>query len=998
MARKFHKIEAYHGGLNTKSDARDIQDTQLSEAKGISIDDIGKITIGGGFSDVTIGGTNKPIASESGYGLFRFSSDYHKDWDGDPSTGTRTDYLLGFRHTDNKLYWSPGGGDWDSPTHLNTSLNFLDLSDNESPKVIYYSVDGAVRACDASFGAANTPAWIGAIDRTLFPSPGTATAKKGWYKQNQELASPTAGNLSKSAPDDAAALGDDRIWWHIRNLKDDTESIGSNSQLFNSSSAFTMYDSSGNVRQHDERETNGFDGATYYRRFGWQLGTNSSVISSDVADVRHYWESPAFTAPSTNIATGKSIYIALRTEDNSNREQWLGTHSLAIADDVVAQIKFTNARIYMYDTNSKYYYWELDMSPIMEANVGEWVVMELPFDKITRKSDYTQTSLSPVKFRFQADMSLEFTGSGGLSTEGGPDDSIAVIHCSDLRIGDSDKVGSSGAQGNKKFAYSFVYDDNEDAESLLYSFPDAIALHPNDWGYKIGINTYTEVINNARITGGNLYMIDEDIPYRVAELNFMKGLKGSWESEFPADKLGSSIDAFTTFSSTCNKSNIIETTGLPLLESYEALNGFKPTVDTIAAKYKTAVVLNRKVYIGNIEQDSKVYGDRMIKSVTNSFDCFPSKGREIDVAINDGDEIVKLETYADRILQFKKNVMYLINATKSAEFLEDTFVGMGVANQAAVCKTDFGVAWVNENGCYLYDGQKVNNLTEPSIHSDDWSAHIISDSQIFYYPNKRKLFVTGSDVGSGSNRDLYEYCLTTQGWTRLQGKLGTQTFSNFILDNNEVKYLDANGVIRKWDDTSVNDPNVLIKTADIDFGNPGTLKRIYKIFVTWKSTNDAGDAAADSNMTVTYGVDGESTQTKILKFYRTSSMSGTLVNNSKNITVTSTANIHAGMSVTGSSIPEGATVESVTNSTVFVLSVTQTDWAGTETLTISGDTTSGSLAIPSGVNWETTELKPNTTSEAKSVRSIQLKFQSDGTTPKTFEINDITIVYRERMV
>ena len=27
------------------------------------------------------------------------------------------------------------------------------------------------------------------------------------------------------------------------------------------------------------------------------------------------------------------------------------------------------------------------MSPIMEANVGEWVVMELPFDKITRKSD-----------------------------------------------------------------------------------------------------------------------------------------------------------------------------------------------------------------------------------------------------------------------------------------------------------------------------------------------------------------------------------------------------------------------------------------------------------------------------------------------------------------------------------------------------------------------------------------------------------------------------------
>ena len=28
------------------------------------------------------------------------------------------------------------------------------------------------------------------------------------------------------------------------------------------------------------------------------------------------------------------------------------------------------------------------------------------------------------------------------------------------------------------------------------------------------------------------------------------------------------------------------------------------------------------------------------------------------------------------------------------------------------CKTDFGIAWVNDLGCYLYDGRQVINLIE----------------------------------------------------------------------------------------------------------------------------------------------------------------------------------------------------------------------------------------------------------------------------------------------
>ena len=934
MPRKFHKVDSYHGGLNTKSDARDILDNQLSEAKDVSVDDIGRITNAGSLTTITNSASTKPEVSTNirGYGLFRFSSDFHKDWDGDPAP-TRTDYILAYREADQKLYWSPDGGDWETPTHLNTSVDFLDLQSDESPKLFFYSVDGAIRASDATFAAGNDPVWIGALNRTLY-TDGVTVDKKGWYKEDQALSSPTSGEMKLVAPTNAAALSDDRIWWHGRNLRDDTEEIGTSSQLFSSSSAFTMTDSSGNVRQHDERYAGGFDGSTYYRRFGWQLGTDSSPVTSDQADIRHEWTSPSFTSPSDNLVSGKSYYIAVRTEDKENRDMWLGTHTLAIADSVVCQIKFTNARITIKNSSNQTFYWEVDITPILEANYGEWVVLELPYDEITGKSNTAVTSMTPTGFTFRADLSLQFTGSGGLSTEGGPDDSYSVLHVSDLRVGDSDKVGSSGAKGIKDFAYSFIYDENQDAESLLYSFPSSIALHPNDWGYKIGINAYIKSITNNRITGSNLYMIDEDVPYRVSELDFLKGLKGAWEPDFPADKLGSTIDAFATFSSTCNKSNLIETTGLPLLESFDALNGFKSTVDTISAKYKTAVVLNRKVYIGNIEQDGKVYGDRMIKSVTNSFDCFPSAGREIDVAINDGDDIIHLNTYADRILQFKRNTMYLINATKSTEFLEDTFVGMGITHPGAASKTDFGVAWANENGCYLYDGQKVTNLTEGSIKPSEWADHIMPNSQTFYLPNKRKLFVTGSWVNDSGNsyRDLYEYCLTTQGWTRHQQKLNFATYSNFILDNNVVKVLDSSGNLLQWDDSESSTANLLIKTKDIDFGNPGTLKRIYKVILTWKSPNDAVDAAADSNVTITYGTNGESAQTKNLEYG---------------------ANV-------GSPPPMG------------------------------------DLGTPTGTDWNVTTLKPNVSSEANSIRSIQLKIAANGTVPKNFQINDMTIVYRER--
>jgi hypothetical protein len=925
MPRKPFQIQAFHGGLNTKSDNRDISESQLANAVDISIDDLGMVTNAGIFTDMSVGGLTKPaiLASSEGYGLFRFSSDYDDDYNG-TATPVRTDYLLSWNDGDAKFYWSPDGANWASPGNLDSSTLWADAG-AEVAKPTYYKVDGAIRISDTAFNAGNVSLWMGAINRTCFTS-GATQDKKGWFLSKQELIGPSSGVLSKSVPADLAAIGNNRIYWQVRNIKEDATLITD----FSESSGWRHSDvwgSGDNNGQVSSRQANGYDGASYFHRHGWRLQQEDN----DDILLAYQYESPVFTN-GTSITSGDAFYIAVRVEDIDNKNMWNGTHAKVSSADQSYAIEFSNPYIQFADntmniTSRNWIRWKIDLFALQDVNPGEWVIIEVLYDDYD-SAQTGVTSITPTVVTFGCDHQIQLTGDGSVSTNSTmTDTAYSVIHMSDLRFGDPEKTGTSGAKGIKNFAYSFLYDENDMSESLLYTFSDPLNLHPNSYGYKVGITAHIDkaILTNVndRLTGANLYIIDEDVPYRVAQLDFLKGLKGAWEMEYASDKLGSTTNSFAAQFTTGNKSNTVTTTGLPLLESYEALHGFKASVNSITAKYKTAVVLNRKVYIGNIEQNGTVYGDRMIKSVTNSFDVFPSEGREIDVAINDGDDIIKLETYADRILQFKRNSMFLINATSASEYLEDTFIGKGVVHPGAVCKTDFGIAWVNENGCYIYDGRNVSNLTESLIKESEWNNHINSNSQIFYEPKKRKIFVNGDWTGSStSTNDLYEYSLQTKGWTKLDNKAPTIK-SNFIYDiDNIVKCVDGSGDVFKWDDSESTSASYQLVTRDIDFGTPGQDKRIYKVYVTYRCSND-------TNVNVLYDVNGKTTLDKVFK---------------------------------------------------------------------TGDNYAESNLQGTGSQWAKAILIPNVSTECNKVRSFQLKFIANGTVPSNFSINDITIVYRERML
>ena len=294
----------------------------------------------------------------------------------------------------------------------------------------------------------------------------------------------------------------------------------------------------------------------------------------------------------------------------------------------------------------------------------------------------------------------------------------------------------------------------------------------------------------------------------------------------------------------------------------------------VELKYKHAVVVNRTSYVGNVQVFNrrngsiKVEGDSMYKSVVNEFDTFADYNK-IEAAVNDGEEITALAEFADKVLQFKQNTLYIINVSRQIEILESTHKHKGASNPAAVCKTDYGIAWANENGCFLYDGKRVIDLLEDKgmqkIKQSDWTDFITSASvsalspglpMVGYNPRKRHLIVVENTGASGTGLG-YIHDMVTGSWV----KAGTQRFndavkSNFINDWEGNLMYATSYQPHKWVDASSATAQFELQTKDIDFGQPSVRKKVYKVYITYRT-------GSTTNIQVKYAVDGDTTFDKV---------------------------------------------------------------------------------------------------------------------------------------
>jgi hypothetical protein len=216
--------------------------------------------------------------------------------------------------------------------------------------------------------------------------------------------------------------------------------------------------------------------------------------------------------------------------------------------------------------------------------------------------------------------------------------------------------------------------------------------------------------------------------------------------------------------------------------TYEANSSFLNSEGSIGfgdgEGWKTSCIANRRAFIANVKRkersgggaNKKFYGDRIYYSPPNRFDTFPSLNF-LDIGINDGDEIINLSNFGDRLLAFKRNTLYIINisqANDTAWFLEEQYLGYGVMNTYSVFQSQIGIVWANKNGAFLFDGNTINDLTKDKIDVTTWASDNMGNSIVGYYPKGNLIyFVAPSRSDTYKEIDLeYVFDIKTKSWAK----------------------------------------------------------------------------------------------------------------------------------------------------------------------------------------------------------------------------------------
>jgi len=330
--------------------------------------------------------------------------------------------------------------------------------------------------------------------------------------------------------------------------------------------------------------------------------------------------------------------------------------------------------------------------------------------------------------------------------------------------------------------------------------------------------------------------------------------------------------------------DFIEFTALPTTDTFESLNGFNVTgfiqlanTNWNRVKYGTSCILNRSVYIGNIwnqvvdysdNPEIKVYGDNMIRTPVGKgrFDTFVLEN-SVDVAINDGEKIIDLVPYADRILQFKQRTLYIINAAQEFEFLESTHKYMGIKTPAAVRVTPYGIAWFNNKGLYFYNGQSVSNLLYDEqrrrrITKTFWEGFVVNEEyvSIGFYPHTNQLVLlksTYDDSGSNYDGDIITYDFNYGSFCRGNSKFTDSTEkTNFVNDwNGDLILIDTDGTgnCKVWNPSGQATTNLYLEFKEEILTNDVQRKKIYSVFLTTKNSGGFAKLYIKKNDSSGYG-------------------------------------------------------------------------------------------------------------------------------------------------
>ena len=418
-----------------------------------------------------------------------------------------------------------------------------------------------------------------------------------------------------------------------------------------------------------------------------------------------------------------------------------------------------------------------------------------------------------------------------------------------------------------EFYETYIYDGNQ--ESLPVQIGDggtsiAAFTHPATGGKTLRVAVYADLAYNGRITGGRIYIrsqgSDDDLTL-LADIDIESGVRTSLTGDYTSWTLASGKGYEVIGEATGNSNS-------PNIDTYSSLNGYSYqskfiSIGGVNEMYKDAVIANRRAFIVNVKTagftgDVEKYGDRLMYSEINKFDTFV-KDNFIDVSKGDYGEYVAIKTFADRILAFKHNLVHVINIASpnpASWYLEDTIKYAGINYRYSATNTKYGVAWVSDSGCYLYDGQKVTNLIERKLGVNDitnsdntaglifrWSDFVngssnIKDPMIGYDSMSNSLIIVRSPSDSTTHSDnSFIYDFNTNGWTHVDQGLTTDStsYTNFFTDWNNNLCISDGSDFYKFLQIPKSIGAQKLYTKDIDFGDPSTIKKIYAVTISYKS-------------------------------------------------------------------------------------------------------------------------------------------------------------------
>jgi len=843
MPRQSKEINPFDGGLNDYSDPRDIEDNELASATNVNTSNAGRITMG---DDFNVGSEETFLTPPAGKGLFRFNSDYNLS-----NALGDTEFEMMADTTGEIFRKVSGTTSWTSVLDISSAGDYS-----------YYVADGGVRISDRSF--VNDLQYAGISNRTLFGDANTIDLVTG----NAAIDEPTAGAFLF----DPTTPTNDTITSGAINLE--------LQRMTSSQTVVTNFndESSSNFKSDGVEVKHGYpdDGTYQFNNWGGNgVGyQNSSSVGasgrfSNITDANDQGEN---IQPNHDVDGQTDKFLSLVKKNASGSDDYFrGTIRLAsskqqdftdksfyfdiwVPGDVRGQMQTTGLIIRIGNTmetdnatsSDNIDHWDFHI-PTSDINADEWTEIECAYgghDEVIGSPNPTSVD----SFSFQVDFTVDNLD-------------YTVIDHTTLCL-DTIKIGEPTRglwNGYYRWFYSWIYDTKQESKTFQFTGQTSpiiienkivqakVQALQNASGFLNGSSVYSK-----RITGANIYYAEFDLDdnpidadkklFMIAD--FERGVKK------PADESYSSWDV----TNSSGGQNNAETQSVytvyfdtPLIDTFQTTAGYIEDDKISKIQGKTATVMNRRAYIANVKltEDTgsvKYYSDRIYKSEPNMFDVFTDLSY-IDVAINDGDTNTALIGFGDFLLQFKSRTMYLINVTQDIEYLEASYEFRGVWGEAAVCKIPQGIAWVNDYGVFLFNGNEVIELLGKKISRTNWDTFIGADPMIAYRPLTQDIVVvTKSLIGK-----VYLYNMTTESWTFHVGITNDTNWSFSGYATNMVTLND--GTVKMYTNGSnqlkphiwkgvLQDKNITIVTKDQTLGDPAQRKTLKKIYITHKGTGN----------------------------------------------------------------------------------------------------------------------------------------------------------------